>query len=138
MSDHLNINQAARLTGLSIPTIRSKLAKGLLPGAVQIPEGKRSLWRIPRTDLIAAGLVDKVSSETKTPSTADLADQRTNALEARIDILETEIRHTQEILELTKSELEGYKKRESLLFATLETRQVQEQRRTLWQKLTNS
>jgi predicted DNA-binding transcriptional regulator AlpA len=31
MSDYLNINEAAQLTCLSIPTIRSKIGKGLLP-----------------------------------------------------------------------------------------------------------
>ena len=138
MSDYLNINEAARLTGLSIPTIRSKLAKGLLPGASQVPEGKRSLWRIPRTDLIAAGLVDKASSDSKaTPSGGAKADALKD-LELKVKELETEIRHTLELHEQTKAELDSYKRRESILFATLETKQVQEQRRTLWQKMTNT
>lgn len=132
MKDYLNINEAAKVTGLSIPTIRAKLNKGLLPNASQIPEGKRKLWRIPFTDLVAAGLVDSTS-----PSDLDKAANRSNALESEIDRLTLELEHTKELLKRADTELEAYRERERLLYRGLETRAVQEKRRSLWQRLTS-
>lgn len=125
MKDYLNINEAARETGLSIPTIRAKLERGLLPNAHQVPNGKRLLWRIPISDL--AFLLDKVSA-----SPTDQAELRVTALEVRIDQLEAELRHTRELLERADTELEGYRARERQLFNALETKQVQERRRFTW------
>jgi len=126
MKDYLNINEAARATGLSIPTIRSKIDKGLLPGASQVQDGKRKLWRIPYTDLVAAGLVGKVSSE------PDKAENRATALEIRIDTLETELRHVRDTLARADQELDRYRQRESQGWSALETREIQEQRRFRW------
>jgi len=126
VKDYLNINEAAKVTGLSIPTIRAKLAKGLLPNASQIAEGKRKLWRIPFNDLLAAGLIDKT-----TPSDQDKADKRASGLELEVDRLTTELEHTKELLRRADEQIEDYR----LLYRGLETRQVQEQRRSLWQRL---
>lgn len=126
MKDYLNINEAARETGLSIPTIRAKLERGLLPNAHQVPNGKRLLWRIPISDL--SFLLDKVS----TPKPTDEAELRVTALEVRIDQLEAELRHTRELLNRADTELEGYRTRERQLFNALETKQVQDRRRFSW------
>jgi DNA-binding transcriptional MerR regulator len=65
----LSISEAARATGKSIPTIRNYLEKGKLPNAKSKPKGSSKAWFIPLTDLVSAGLLDKVS----TPSEQALA-----------------------------------------------------------------
>jgi excisionase family DNA binding protein len=55
----LTIAEAARLSGVSVSTIRRYLAAGRLPTAHQQPSpipGQRGLWRIPTQDLLTAGL----------------------------------------------------------------------------------
>jgi DNA-binding transcriptional MerR regulator len=58
----LSISEAARATGKSIPTIRNYLDKGKLPNAKSKPKGSSKAWFIPLADLVAAGLLDKVTS----------------------------------------------------------------------------
>jgi DNA-binding transcriptional MerR regulator len=65
----LSISEAARATGKSIPTIRNYLDKGKLPNATSKAKGSSKAWLIPLADLVAAGLLDKVS----TPSEPALA-----------------------------------------------------------------
>lgn len=65
----LSISEAARATGKSIPTIRNYLDKGKLPNATSKAKGSAKAWLIPLADLVAAGLLDKVS----TPSEPALA-----------------------------------------------------------------
>jgi len=131
MKDYLNINEAAKATNLSIPTIRAKLEKGLLPGASQRQEGKRKLWRIPFTDLVAAGLIDSVKANQE----SDFA-SFPEALQQDLNKLTAELEATKELLRRADQELESYRQRERYLFATLETRATQEARRSLWQRLT--
>jgi hypothetical protein len=131
VKDYLNINEAAKATGLSIPTIRAKLAKDLLPNAHQVPEGKRQTWRIPLSDLQAAGLLDKVSSP-KQPSETEAKELKETALISEIDRLETALKAKDELLRLTTQTLEDYRARERQLFLALETKQTQEQRRFSW------
>jgi hypothetical protein len=131
MKDYLNINEAAKATNLSIPTIRAKLEKGLLPGASQIQEGKRKLWRIPFTDLVAAGLIDSVKANQESGFASF-----PEALQQDIYKLQAELEATKELLRRADQELESYRQRERYLFATLETRATQEARRSLWQRLT--
>lgn len=130
MKDYLNINEAAKLTGLSIPTIRAKLDKGLLPNAHQVPEGKRQLWRIPFNDLVAAGLIDKAL-----PGPEALADNRTQALEAQIDSLTRELEATKELLRRADQVIEDFRERERRIYYTLETSETQQKRRSLWERL---
>lgn len=131
MKDYLNINEAAKATNLSIPTIRAKLEKGLLPGASQIQEGKRKLWRIPFTDLIAAGLIDSVKANQESGFASF-----PEALQQDIQKLQAELEATRELLRRADLELDSYRQRERYLFASLETRATQEARRSLWQRLT--
>ena len=58
----LSISEAARATGKSIPTIRSYLEKKKLPNAKSKPKGSSKAWQIPLTDLVAAGLLDRVTT----------------------------------------------------------------------------
>ncbi len=55
----LTITEAARAAGVDRRTIRRKLDAGAFPGAVQDTEPGRggSVWRIPVTELLAAGFV---------------------------------------------------------------------------------
>lgn len=129
---YFNASEAAERTGKSLPTIRHYLASGKFPNATQRSKGKVKVWQIPLTDLQAAGLLDKVSGNSKQPSEAQLEEFRVNALEARIDQLETELRLTKELLARADSELESYRTRERQLFMALETRETQEQRRFRW------
>ena len=131
MKDYLNINEAAKATNLSIPTIRNKLEKGLLPGASQIQEGKRKLWRIPFSDLVAAGLIDSVKANQESGFASF-----PEALQQDLNKLQAELEATKELLRRADQELESYRQRERYLFATLETRATQEARRSLWQRLT--
>ena len=131
MKDYLNINEAAKATNLSIPTIRNKLEKGLLPGASQIQEGKRKLWRIPFSDLVAAGLIDSVKANQESGFASF-----PEALQQDLKKLQAELEATKELLRRADQELESYRQRERYLFATLETRATQEARRSLWQRLT--
>ena len=131
MKDYLNINEAAKATNLSIPTIRNKLEKGLLPGASQIQEGKRKLWRIPFSDLVAAGLIDSVKANQESGFASF-----PEALQQDLNKLQAELEATRELLRRADQELESYRQRERYLFATLETRATQEARRSLWQRLT--
>lgn len=132
MNDYLNINEAAKLTGLSIPTIRAKLERKLLPNATQVKQGKRKFWRIPVTDLAAAGLLDKV-----TPSPGPSA-ELLEAQEILIDRLEGELRAAKELLAERQQTIEDYRARERQLFLVLETRATQERRRSLWERLTGN
>ena len=131
MKDYLNINEAAKATNLSIPTIRNKLEKGLLPGASQIQEGKRKLWRIPFSDLVAAGLIDSVKANQESGFASF-----PEALQQDLNKLQAELEATRELLRRADQELDSYRQRERYLFATLETRATQEARRSLWQRLT--
>jgi hypothetical protein len=130
VKDYLNINEAAKVTGLSIPTIRAKLSRGLLPNAHQVQDGKRQLWRIPFNDLIAAGLIDKAL-----PGPEELADNRARDLELLNDKLTAELEATKELLKLTAQTLEDYRERERRLYYTLETSETQQRRRSLWERL---
>lgn len=123
------------------------------------------LWRIPRTDLIAAGLlagnkVKKAFPESeKEPTPAELAAFRSRALEVQIARLEGDVRHAHDLHEITKVrleasifaheqtkahhestklELEEFKLRERDSRLVLETKLAQEARRSLWQRFTNS
>ncbi len=130
MKDYLNINEVAKELGVSIPTVRLKLERKVFPNAHQVKQGKRKVWRIPSSDLIASGLLDKVKANEQV-----MADNRTNALEIEIDRLQAELRHTRELLERADKELATYR---PIVLNVLETRAEQEKRRSLWQRLTNS
>lgn len=123
--DYLNINEAAQELGVSIPTIRLKLERKVFPNAHQVKQGKRKFWRIPLSDLIASGEMDKV--KTKEPEQT-----RSDALELEIDRLRTELTHKAELLERADREIATYRQ---LLFS-LETKETIDKRRSLWSRLT--
>jgi len=124
MNDPMSINEAARLTGLSIPTIRAKLDKGLLPNAKKVKQGKRNSWQIPFNDLLDADLIKPQPDQAETDQIAKL--------ENTISELTKDLEHTKELLAARLEELEGYRQRERSLFNALETRETQEKRRKFW------
>jgi len=126
---YLNASQASQRTGVSLPTMRKWLAAERFPNATQTAKGKVKVWQIPLTDLVAEGLLDKVSSPSKTATDSEKSETRATALESRIDQLEAELRHSQELLARADQELESYRARERQLFSAIETRDTQERRR---------
>ncbi len=132
MSDYFNINEAAKVTGKSIPTIRAKLSQGLLPDAHQVTEGRQKRWRIPLADLISSGLLDG-SAPAGPPGVVQ--ESRAVALESEIDRLTRDLEHTKQLLERADREIEDFRQRERARWYSLETRETQERRRSLWQRL---
>ena len=59
----LSLSQASRETGVSLPTLRKHLKGKKFPNAKSTKKGSSTVWEIPFTDLVAAGLVDQVSSK---------------------------------------------------------------------------
>jgi hypothetical protein len=128
---YFNASEAAERTGKSLPTIRHYLQAGKFPNATQRPKGKVKVWQIPLTDLVASGLLDKVSAP-KQPSAQEVTSTHSEALLRDLDRLELELSHARELLARTEQELETYRQRERQLFAALETRETQERRRFAW------
>jgi vacuolar-type H+-ATPase subunit I/STV1 len=126
---YLNASQASQRTGVSLPTMRKWLAAERFPNATQTAKGKVKVWQIPLTDLVSEGLLDKVSSPSKTATDSEKSETRATALESRIDQLETELKHTEEILAERTQSLEEYRTRERFNQNSIETRDTQERRR---------
>ncbi len=130
MKDYLNINEVAKELGVSIPTVRLKLERKVFPNAHQVKQGKRKVWRIPSSDLIASGLLDEVKARQEVKAISDQL-----SLEIEISRLRDELRHTRELLERADKELATYR---PIVLNVLETRAEQEKRRSLWRRLTNA
>ena len=126
---YLNASQASQRTGVSLPTMRKWLAAERFPNATQTAKGKVKVWQIPLTDLVAEGLLDKVSSPSKTAPDSEKSEIRATALKTRIDTLEMELRLTKELLVRADRELEEYRTRERFNQNSIETRDTQERRR---------
>jgi excisionase family DNA binding protein len=126
VKDYYNISEAAKLLGVSIPTIRAKIQRKELPNA-QKPKGSRKTWLIPYSDLIATKEMNKVEA---TPQ--EKADTRAKALEVEIDRLRAEIEHLRELVAIYKAQSEDYR----AIFYSIETKDKQEKRRSLWSRIT--
>ncbi len=60
MADELSLGQASEMTGVPRTSLRRMLQRGAFPGAYLEPvdwEGRQRPWRIPVTDLVAAGTI---------------------------------------------------------------------------------
>jgi hypothetical protein len=133
---YLNRKQAAEATGKSEPTIDNHLKAGKFPRAKKVKTGNRETWQIPLTDLIAAGLIDKVSSATKkalAPTASALQAVMTfdEQLKALTDLAALRAENTQ--LKERLADLE--RARQDLISAyapRIETKQAQEARRVFW------
>lgn len=67
----LTISEAAKECSLSRSTIRRFVTRERFPNAYRVNGSGRGAWRIPRTDLVAAGLIDKDGPVTgATPTTS--------------------------------------------------------------------
>lgn len=120
----MSINEAARLTGLSIPTIRAKLDKGLLPNAKKVKQGKKNSWQIPLSDLLNAELVKPQPDKEETDTIAEL--------ESKIKDLTKDLDHTKELLEISRQQNQEHREREIKIYYQLETRETQEKRKRFW------
>jgi DNA-binding transcriptional MerR regulator len=122
---YFNASQAAKHAGVNVVTIRDYLVKGRLPNARQTPKGKVKVWAIPLTDLVAAGLLDKVSSD----SEAQIKEVRSTALQSQISELQARLTLTEQLLAEVRADRDYLRTR---VPAQLETRDTQEQRRSWW------
>jgi hypothetical protein len=124
----LNISQAAKVTGKSIPTIRAALFGGKLPSAISVPKGSSKSWLIPISDLVAAGLLDQVTTPSEPlRSSSEVTELKVSLAVAngKIDTLEATLRGKERELELLTQQLGEYQRR-------LETAEVQTARRKSW------
>ncbi len=118
-------SQSAKHAGVNVVTIRDYLVKGRLPNARQTTKGKVTVWAIPLTDLVAAGLLDKVSSD----SEAQIKEVRSTALQSQISELQARLTLTEQLLAEVRADRDYLRTR---VPAQLETRDTQEQRRSWW------
>jgi uncharacterized protein YlxW (UPF0749 family) len=122
-------SEAVRATGKSAPTIDNYLKAGKLPNAVSIPNGRSKTWQIPLTDLVAAGLLDRVESEIASAPDIErdetqLLKERLAALEAKSEQLENRV---QDLIKRAEFAERAYQNQ-------IETRQTQDNRRSWWNR----
>ena len=125
-TDHLlNISEASKATGRSIPTIRAALFGGKLPNARSVPKGKSQSWLIPVTDLVAAGLLDQVTPSS--PVSAPASDY----LELRVEVAALRADNAQLLARVADLQ----RARADLIAAyapRIETAEAQDTRRRFW------
>ena len=116
----LSLSEASRRTRVSLPTLRKYLAAKKFPRAKRSKEG---VWAIPFTDLVAAGLVDKVKAkgarERRRSSVEALPEERRELERLRVEVqfLREQVRKLEAreesdrdlIRSLTQRQLEGGK-----------------------------
>jgi len=104
----LTIDEAARLRGVSVVTLRRRIREGKIPGARRASQHPNAAWLIPASDL---GLpeADNHSVETEAvvavglPATPDLgpalaaAEARNEELRLLVAVLTEEVGHWQEL-----------------------------------------
>jgi uncharacterized protein YlxW (UPF0749 family) len=126
--NYFNAAQAATHTGVSVVTIRSHLNKGSFPNAKKTLKGKIKVWAIPLADLVAAGLLDKISSA----SEEQTREAESLALQAENRALKMEVKYLLDMVARADVAIEEYRQDKARLNLTIETRDVQEQRRRSW------
>lgn len=110
-----NINQAAKLTGYTIPTIRARLPKLKKLGARQ--DGK--VWLIPESALYGAGLMVKVVSK---PESETLLSPTINEIGELREKLSDALRRA-EVAEAINRERERLIETQALALRMLEAKQ---------------
>jgi hypothetical protein len=105
-----------------------------LPNAFQTPKGKSKSWNIPLSDLVAAGLLDSVTSQPQEPVRKQ--DQADIELRVLVATLEAENNSLRERLAETKEALARAERRvdQLLPIRELETAQVQKARRSFFSR----
>jgi hypothetical protein len=129
--DQLNVAQAAKACGVAEMTIRKYLGITNPPQPSQLPNARKetvkgkSVWVIPITDLVAAGLMDKVTgSNAKAEATTSEA-----LLRQEIDSLKALLAEKDRLIALYDQQLTLANRLQ------IETSQVQEaRRRRFWQR----
>jgi hypothetical protein len=141
-NDQLNVAQAAKACGVAEMTIRKYLGITNPPQPSQLPNARKelrkgkSVWVIPITDLVAAGLMDKViGSNAKAEATTAPATEA--LLRQEIDSLKALLAEKDRIIALYDQQL-TIANRLQLAFSAQpeqpDTNQVQEARRRFWRK----
>jgi hypothetical protein len=129
--DQLNVAQAAKACGVAEMTIRKYLGITNPPQPSQLPNARKeivkgkSVWVIPITDLVAAGLMDKVTgSNAKAEATTSEA-----LLRQEIDSLKALLAEKDRLIALYDQQLTLANRLQ------IETSQVQEtRRRRFWDR----
>jgi flagellar motility protein MotE (MotC chaperone) len=132
-------SEAVRATGKSAPTIDNYLKAGKLPNAVSIANGRSKTWQIPLTDLVAAGLLKNI--ETNTASAADnkqddseLLRERVLRLEAELQVVKIDLAKAETKSEQLEARLKDSKEFFRAFQNQIETKQAQEARRFWWNR----
>jgi hypothetical protein len=131
--DQLNVAQAAKACGVAEMTIRKYLGITNPPQPSQLPNARKeivkgkSVWVIPITDLVAAGLMDKVTgSNAKAEATTSPATEA--LLRQEIDSLKALLAEKDRLIALYDQQLTLANRLQ------IETSQVQATRRSFWRK----
>ena len=121
------ISEAARVTGKSLPTIRAALEDNRLPNARSVAKGKSRSWQIPLTDLVAAGLLDKVTPESEPQPATEAVNLR-----HEIEILRVRLEAAERRADTAEKAAERFS--DALQVLAIETREKQEKRRGLFRR----
>lgn len=131
--DQLNVAQAAKVCKCSEMTIRKYLGITNPPQPSQLPNARKeivkgkSVWVIPITDLVAAGLMDKVTgSNAKAEATTSQASEA--LLRQEIDSLKALLAEKDRLIALYDQQLTLANRLQ------IETSQVQATRRRFWER----
>ena len=142
-SDQLNVAQAAKTCGVSEMTIRKYLGITKPPQPSQLPNARKeikkgkSVWVIPITDLVAAGLMDKVTGEVARAAndlgsqldSVTASSQELRELKAELEKLKVELAGKDQLIALYDQQLTLANRLQ------IETSQVQDARRKgFWRK----
>jgi hypothetical protein len=138
-NDLLTINEAARVTGKSLMTIRKAL--GLTVGSTsQLPNARKVLlagdkqerWQIPLSDLHNAGLMKGGSSQQADKATPKETDREQII---RLSVENAGLRREIELLERNRLDLEqSLGDLRLVLGRSIETAAKQEERKRFWQR----
>lgn len=137
--DQLNVAQAAKVCKCSEMTIRKYLGITNPPQPSQLPNARKelvkgkSVWVIPITDLVAAGLMDKVTGiEARASNTLNsLASDSQELFDLKLELekLKVELAGKDKLIALYDQQLTVANSR-----LQIETTQAQEARRRFWRK----
>lgn len=132
-NDQLNVAQAAKACGCSEMTIRKYLGITNPPQPSQLPNARKeikkgkSVWVIPITDLVACGLMDKVTGE-QARVEATTAPASEALLRQEIDSLKALLAEKDRLIALYDQQLTLANRLQ------IETSEVQTARRRFWQR----
>jgi vacuolar-type H+-ATPase subunit I/STV1 len=131
---YLNRAEASKAIGKSEPTLDGYLKAGKFPNAKKVKTGKRETWQIPLTDLVSAGLLDKVESQPEA-DTASALPKQVMSFQEQLNALQELATLRAENQQLRDRLVDAERARQDLISAyapRIETAERQAQRRRFW------